>query len=49
VAAGRSREEILREYSYLEADDIAAAQSYAAWGAEWVEVPCASGEAADMT
>ena len=29
VAAGRSREEILREYPYLEADDIAEALSYA--------------------
>lgn len=39
VAAGRTREEILHEYPYLEADDIAAALSYAAWRAEEVEVP----------
>jgi uncharacterized protein (DUF433 family) len=39
VAAGRTREEILREYPYLEAEDIAEALSYAAWRAEEVEVP----------
>lgn len=39
VAAGRTREEILREYPYLEADDITEALSYAAWRAEEVEVP----------
>ncbi len=41
VAAGRTRDEILREYPYLEADDIAEALSYAAWRAEEVEVPLA--------
>jgi len=39
VAAGRTHEEILREYSYLEAEDIAEALSYAAWRSEEVEVP----------
>jgi uncharacterized protein (DUF433 family) len=39
VAAGRSRDEILREYPYLEAEDIAEALSYAAWRVEEVEVP----------
>jgi uncharacterized protein (DUF433 family) len=39
VAAGRTRDEILREYPYLEAADIAEALSYAAWLAEEVEVP----------
>ena len=39
VAAGRTTEEILREYPYLEAADIAEALSYAAWRAEEVEVP----------
>ena len=39
VAAGRTRDEILREYPYLEAEDIAQALSYAAWRAEEVEVP----------
>ncbi len=31
VAAGYTRDEILREYPYLEAEDIAEALSYAAW------------------
>jgi uncharacterized protein (DUF433 family) len=39
VAAGRSREEILGEYPYLEVDDISEALAYAAWRAEEVEVP----------
>jgi uncharacterized protein (DUF433 family) len=39
VAAGRTREEILGEYPYLEVDDIAEALAYAAWRAEEVEVP----------
>lgn len=39
VAAGRTRDEILREYPYLESEDIAEALSYAAWRAEEVEVP----------
>ena len=38
VAAGRTNEEILREYPYLEVADIAEALSYAAWRAEEVEV-----------
>jgi NADP-dependent 3-hydroxy acid dehydrogenase YdfG len=33
-----ARDEILREYPYLEAEDIAEALSYAAWRAEEVEV-----------
>jgi len=39
VAAGHTPEEILREYPYLEAADIAEALSYAAWRAAEVEVP----------
>ena len=39
VAAGRTNEEILRAYPYLEATDIAEALSYAAWRAEEIEVP----------
>jgi uncharacterized protein (DUF433 family) len=39
VAASRTREEILREYPYLEPGDIAEALSYAAWRAEEIEVP----------
>ena len=38
LAAGRTREEILREYPYLEAEDIAEALSYDAWRAEKAEV-----------
>jgi len=39
LAAGRTREEILQAYPYLEADDIRAALSYAAWRIEEVELP----------
>jgi uncharacterized protein (DUF433 family) len=39
LAAGRTREEILGAYPYLEPDDIIAALSYAAWRAEEVELP----------
>lgn len=38
IAAGRTRDEILREYPYLEAKDIAEALSYAAWRAQEIEV-----------
>jgi uncharacterized protein (DUF433 family) len=38
VANGRTNEEILREYPYLEAEDIAQALAYAAWRVEEVEV-----------
>ena len=38
VAAGRTVNEILKEYPYLEAADVAEALSYAAWRAEEVEV-----------
>ena len=39
VAAGRSKEEILKLYPYLEEADIAEALAYAAWRAEEIEVP----------
>ena len=39
LAAGRTREEILQAYPYLEAGDIRAALSYAAWRTEEVELP----------
>ena len=42
VAAGRARDEILREHPYLEPDDIAEALSYAAWRAQEVEVRLAA-------
>jgi uncharacterized protein (DUF433 family) len=38
VAAGRTRDEVLREYPYLEPEDIAEALSYAAWRTQEVEV-----------
>jgi uncharacterized protein (DUF433 family) len=38
VAAGHTRDEILREYPYLEAEDIREALSYAAWRAQEIEV-----------
>jgi uncharacterized protein (DUF433 family) len=39
LAAGRTNEEILQAYPYLEGDDIRAALSYAAWRVEEVELP----------
>ena len=39
VASGRSTDEILALYPYLEAEDIRQALSYAAWRAEEIEVP----------
>ena len=41
VAAGRSKEDILKLYPYLEEPDIAEALSYAAWRAEEIEIPLA--------
>ena len=38
IAAGHSREEILKLYPYLEDADITDALSYAAWRAEEVEL-----------
>jgi len=38
LAAGQSRDEILKLYPYLEGDDIAAALTYATWLAEGQEV-----------
>ncbi len=39
LASGHSHEDILKEYPYLERDDIPAALAYAAWRSEEVEVP----------
>jgi uncharacterized protein (DUF433 family) len=39
LAAGRSAEEVLSAYPYLEGDDIRAALSYAAWRAEEIILP----------
>ena len=41
IAAGRTRDEILKLYPYLEAEDIAQALAYAAWRVEEIEVPLA--------
>jgi len=39
LAAGRSRDEILAAYPYLEPEDIDQALAYAAWRVEEREVP----------
>ena len=39
IAAGRAREEILKLYPYLEAEDIVQALTYAAWRSEEIDVP----------
>mgnify|MGYP001558213239 CR=1 FL=1 len=39
LAAGRSREEILKAYPYLEPDDITEALAYAAWRVDEHEAP----------
>lgn len=39
LAAGRSVDEILAGYPYLELEDIREALSYAAWRSEEVDVP----------
>jgi len=42
IASGYSHEEILTMYPYLEAEDIPAALSYAAWRLEETELPLAT-------
>lgn len=39
IAAGRTRDEILKLYPYLEAADIDQALTYAAWRVEEIDVP----------
>lgn len=39
IASGATSEEILADYPYLEAEDIPAALSYAAWRSEEIEIP----------
>jgi uncharacterized protein (DUF433 family) len=41
VASGRTVDEILKAYPYLEAPDIQQALSYAAWRADEIVVPLA--------
>jgi len=38
LASGHAHEEILKEYPYLEREDIQAALAYAAWRSEEIEV-----------
>ena len=45
VAAGHTKDEILKLYPYLEAEDVAGALAYAAWRVEEIEVPVAPGAA----
>jgi len=42
LASGRSQEEILNAYPYLEAEDIDQCLAYAAWRLEEREVPLAT-------
>jgi len=42
VASGKSTDEILALYPYLEADDITQALRYAAWRSEEIELPLAA-------
>ena len=39
LGAGHSADDILREYPYLEKDDIQTALAYAAWRSEEIELP----------
>jgi uncharacterized protein (DUF433 family) len=39
LAAGRSKEEVLAAYPFLEEEDIRQALQYAAWRVEEIEVP----------
>lgn len=39
IASGATIDEILADYPYLEAEDITAALSYAAWRSEEIDVP----------
>jgi len=41
LGAGHSADEILRDYPYLEKDDIPAALAYAAWQSEEIELSLA--------
>ena len=39
IASGHSNDQILKEYPYLEAEDITEALAYAAWRVEETEAP----------
>jgi uncharacterized protein (DUF433 family) len=42
LAAGRTQDEVLAAYPYLEREDILAALAYAAWRSEEIDVPVAT-------
>ena len=42
LAAGRTHEEVLQAYPYLEPADIQAALAYAAWRSEEIDIPVKS-------
>jgi uncharacterized protein (DUF433 family) len=42
LASGHTTTDILKMYPYLQAEDIIAALSYAAWRSEEIEVPLAT-------
>ncbi len=42
IGAGKTIDEVLQEYPYLEQEDVLQALSYAAWRVEEREVPIAS-------
>ncbi len=42
LASGKTSDDILKLYEYLESDDILAALSYAAWRSEEIEMPLVS-------
>lgn len=42
LASGRSIDDVLKAYPYLETEDIYEALAYAAWRADEIEVPLAS-------
>jgi uncharacterized protein (DUF433 family) len=44
VASGKTVDEVLADYPYLEREDILEALSYAAWRAEEREVPTSGAE-----
>ena len=43
LAAGRTEEDILKAYPYLEKEDLREALAYAAWRAKEIEVPLGRG------
>lgn len=44
VASGKTVDEVLADYPYLEREDIVAALSYSAWRSEEREVPASGAE-----